>query len=177
MHWLRVTGVLLTVTLLQGTVLSAFEAWHTRPDLVLLVALYVAVREPLHGRRRWSAFWVGWAAGLMVDIYSAGSAQPFGTTALVFGLVAVAMNKLGANLFLDSVIAQVLVLGAACLAAHGALGIIMASSAGGAAFGGELGRAFRTACYSAVVAPLVFKGMHSLERFLGVRSRRSFGRV
>ena len=176
MHWLRIIAVLLVVALLQATVVPAVEVRHVRPDLLLLVALYVVVREPPKWRWCWNAFWVGWTAGLIADIFSPGSDLRFGATALVFGLLAAAMNRVGAELFLDSAVAQVLILAPACLIAHGALGLALTAAVGGPV-GAILARAFWTACYSALVAPLVFAAMKRLERFLGIRSRRSFGRA
>jgi len=176
MHWLRVLGIFVIAALLQSTVLPALKVHRAVPDLLLLVALYVVVREPLRGRWRWNAFWVGWAAGLLAGFYSAGSDLTPGVMALVFGLLAMAMSKLGEELFLDSALAQVLVLGPACLAAHGVLAVVLVAVTG-APFGIALGHAFWTAFYSALVAPLIFAAMRPLERFLGVRSRRSFGRA
>jgi len=176
MHWLRLTIVLIIVALLQVTVAPALEVRHVRPDLLLLVAVCIAVREPLGGRSRWHAFWTGWLAGLAVDVFSAGSPLPFGSTALVFGLVAIGMSKLGEELFLESAIAQILVLAPACLAAHLALAVALLAFRGGHA-GATLGRGFWTAMYSALAGPVVFAVLGRFERFLGMRSRRSFGRV
>jgi len=176
MHWLRVIGVLQIVVLLQVTVLPALEVRGSRPDLVLLVALYIVVREPLRRRWRWHAFWVGWAAGLTADVYSAGSHLPLGSTALVFGLLGIAMSKLGEELFLGSAVAQALILGAACLAAHGVLSAALIPLTRAPA-GVILREALWTAGYSGLAAPLVFAAMRPFERFLGIRSRRSFGRA
>lgn len=176
MHWLRITGILLIVALVQVTLAPAVAIGGARPDFLLLVALYIVVREPL--KKGWvaGAFWVGWIAGLMEDIFSAGSHLPIGTTALVFGLLAIVMAKLGAELFLDSALAQVLVLGPACLVAHGALKVVLVALTGAPA-GVMLEQALWTACYSALVAPLAFLALRPFERFLGIRSRRSFGRA
>ncbi len=176
MHWLRVIGVLQIVALLQVTVLPALEVRGFRPDLLLLVALYIVVREPLQRRWRWHAFWVGWIGGLMADIYSSGSHLPLGSTALVFGLLAIVMSKLGEELFLGSAVAQVLILGAACLAAHGVLGVALIPLTRAPA-GVMLRGVVWTAAYSGLAAPLVFAAMRPFERFLGIRSRRSFGRA
>jgi len=174
MHWLRVVGILVVVALLQVTFLPVLEVRGVHPDLLLLVAVYVVVREPL--RKGWiaHAFWLGWVAGLMEDVYSAGSHLPLGSTALVFGLMAVVMARLGAELYFDSAISQVLVVGPACLAAHGVLGLALMMATGGPA-GPILARALWTAVYSALAAPLVCLVLRRLERPLGVRSRRSFG--
>ena len=176
MHWLRLTIVLLIVALLQVTIVPALEVRHVRPDLLLLVAICIAVREPLGERSRWHAFWSGWLAGLAVDVFSVGSPLPLGSTALVFGLVVMGMSKLGEELFLESAIAQILVLAPACLAAHLALAAALLVFRGGAV-GTTLGRGFWTAAYSALAGPIVFAVLRRLERFLGTRSRRSFGRV
>jgi rod shape-determining protein MreD len=176
MYWLRVLAVLLLVALLQVSLSMTMDIRGARPDLLLLVAVHVVVREPLRGRWRWNAFWVGWLAGLTVDLYSPGSDVRFGTTALVFGLLALGVSKLGEELFLDSALSQVLVLTPVCVAAHVILGLVLLVATGGPARP-ILSAAFWTGCYSGLVSPLVFAGMRHLERFLGVRSRRSFGRA
>ncbi len=176
MHWFRVLGVFLIVALVQATVLPALRIGRAVPDLLLLVALYLAAREPQRGRSRWQAFWLGWAAGLMAGVYSTGSDLRPGLVALVFGLLALTMSKLGEELYLGSAISQVLVFGPACLCVYAVLGVAL-TLATGAPADVALGNAFRTACYSALAAPLVFAMMRPLERFLGVRSRRGFERV
>jgi len=176
MYWLRIIAVFLLVALVRATIVPALEVGRAAPDLLLLVAIHVAVREPLQKRWRWSAFWVGWAAGLMVDLYSPGSHLPLGVTALVFGLVTMAMSKLGEELYLDSAVAQILIVGPVCLLAHGVLGVVLMVHTGVPA-SVVLGAALGAACYSGLVAPLVFAALRPLEKFLGIRSRRSFGRA
>jgi len=172
MRWLRLIGLLLIAALLQGTFVPAIGVRGVRPDLLLLLALCVATREPPVRGSRWTAFWIGWAAGFLHDVCSVGSAMPFGVTALVFGLTTVAAARLGAELFLDSAVAQALVLAPVCLAAHLVLAGVLAGATG-APTGTLLGRAFWTAMYSGLVAPLVFAAVRPLERFLRIHPRRS----
>ncbi len=174
MRWLRIIGLLLIVALVQSSMVPALAIRHVRPDLLLLVAVCIAAREPLRKGWRWNAFWIGWAAGLLEDIYSAGSYLPLGTAALVFGLVAVAVSRLSEDLFLESALAQVLILAPVCVAAQGTLAVALAVLAGGHT-GPVLAQGFWAGMYSAALGPLVFAAMRPLERFLGVRSRRSFG--
>jgi rod shape-determining protein MreD len=176
MHWLRLTGILLIAALLQVAVLPALAFNRIRPDLLLIIAIYVVVREPLQERGRWHPFWVGWLTGLMVDVYSAGSDLPLGSHALVFGVTALLVGKLGAELFLDSVVAQIVVVGLTALGAYSVLCVALALRTGQVA-GWGLGRAVSVAGYTGLVAPLVFAVLRPFEKFLGVRSRRSFGRV
>ena len=176
MHWLRIIAILLIAALLQAGLVPALKVRGAAPDLLLLIAAYIAVREPLEGRWRWNAFWVGWAAGLIEDLYSSGAFVPLGGTALVFGLVAVAISRLGADLFLDSAIAQILFLAPVALAAQIALAVMRVLYTPGPTpvmWAAVLG----TACYTALVAPLAFAALRPLERFIGVRSRRSFWRA
>ena len=176
MHWLRLTGILLIAALIQAAVLPALAVNRARPDLLFIIAIYVVVREPLRERGSWQPFWVGWITGLMVDAFSAGSDLPLGSHALVFGVVALLMAKLGADLFIGSVVAQVIVVGLAALAAYATLHIALALRTA-QPVGGLLGRAMSVACYTGAVTPLIFAALRPLEKFLGVRSRRSFGRA
>ncbi|MFO7898532.1 MAG: rod shape-determining protein MreD [Planctomycetota bacterium] len=176
MRWVRVLGVLIVAALVQGTLLPAVEVGGVRPDLLLLLAIYVAVHEPPGRGSRRAAFWVGWFAGLLQDVYSTGGPLPFGTTALVFGLLTVAMHRLGTELFFDSAIAQVLILAPTVLAAHAALAVVLVVAAGASA-GVALSLAWWTTCYSALAAPLVFLALRPLEPFLVTPSRRMFGRA
>jgi len=176
MYWLRVIAVLLVAALLQATIVPALAVRGARPDLLLLVAACLAVREHPQRGWRWRAFWVGWAAGLVADIYSVGAQMPFGVTALVFGLLGMAVSKLGEELFVGSCIAQVLIMAPVCIAGHCALAAAHVAF-GGRLFSGALGQAFWTGMYSGLVAPLAFAAMKPLQRYFGVRPQRSFGRA
>lgn len=176
MYWLRVIVILLVAALLQATVIPALAVRGVRPDLVLLAAACIAVREHTQRGWRWRAFWVGWVAGLLVDVYGAGAGAPFGVTALVFGLLAMVVSKMGEELFIDSCIAQVLILAPLCVAGHGVLAVVRAVWTG-YPWAGALTGAFWTGLYSALVAPLVFAALRPFVRRFGVPSRRSFRRA
>jgi rod shape-determining protein MreD len=176
MHWIRIAGLFLIVALVQATVLPGLAVGRARPEVLLTIVVFIVVREPERAGRQWDAFWVGWLAGLMTDLYSVGSVLPLGTTALVFGIAATLMARIGTELYLDSIIAQVLVIGAVAAVVHAALAAVRLARAGGPT-GVAVGSTWRVAVYSALAAPLVFAAMRPLQGFLGVRSLRSFGRA
>jgi rod shape-determining protein MreD len=176
MHWLRLTGILLIAALIQAAVLPALAVNRARPDLLFIIAIYVVVREPLRERGRWQPFWVGWISGLMIDAFSAGSDLPLGSHALVFGVAALLIARLGADLFIGSIVAQVIIVGLAAFGAHATLQVALAVRTAQSVTA-LLGLAMSTACYTGAVAPLMFVVLRPLEKFLGVRSRRSFGRA
>ncbi len=174
MYWLRTIPVLLLAVLLQVTIVPALRVGPAQPDLLLLLAVGIVVREPVRREWGWNAFWLGWAAGLMADVYSVGSDIPFGTTAIVYGLVTLGLSRAGTELFVESAAAQVMVSLAACLAAQGALSAVLMVRTSGPA-GVVVRQVLGSSVYSALAAPVVFAGVRSVERFLGVRSRRTFG--
>ncbi len=155
MYWLRVIIILVLAALLQATVIPALAVRRICPDVLLLAAACIAAREHTFRGWRWRAFWVGWIAGLLADIYGAGTGLPFGSTALVFGLLAMIVSKMGEELFLDSCIAQMLILAPVCIAGHSALAIVLATCAG-YPWSGALSSALWTGLYSGLAAPLVF---------------------
>ena len=158
MYWLRVIVILVLAALLQATVIPALAVRRIRPDIILLAAACIAAREHTLRGWRWRAFWVGWLAGLLADIYGAGTGLPFGTTALVFGLLAMVVSKMGEELFIDSCIAQVLILAPACIAGHCVLAVVRVTCAG-YPWGAALTAALWTGLYSGLVAPLVFAAL------------------
>jgi rod shape-determining protein MreD len=176
MRWLRITGAFLVVALIQATVLPGVQIGRARPDLLLVMVVYIAVREPQRAGRQWDAFWVGWIAGLMTDLYAIGSTIPFGGTALTFGIGAAMIARVGTELYLDSIIAQVLVSGAVAATVHTVLAVTRVAFVD-APFTVAIGSALRIAAYTAGAAPLVFATMRPLQGFFGVRSLRSFGRA
>ncbi len=176
MRWIRITGVLILAALIQGAVLPAVEIGRARPELLLLLALYIAAHERPGRGSRWGAFWVGWIAGLLQDIHLTGVVLPFAATALVYGGLALALHRLGTELFLDSILAQILVLLPAVLVARVALALVLVVVSAAPA-GPALSLAWRTSVYSALVAPLVFLALRPLERFLLAPSQRTFSRA
>jgi len=176
MHWLRLTLLLLLAALLQVTVIPALQIGRARPDLLLLLAIALVARKPwpVDARPaavRWVPFWIGWIAGLLADIAAAGSHLPFGVTALVYGLLTLALSRVGADLFFESIVSQVIILAPLCLIAEGALAAVLAVAAHGPLL---LGQAAWSAVYSALLAPLIFAALHPFARLLGLRPRRGF---
>ena len=163
MYWLYVIILLLIAALLQVTVVSAVAVRGVQPDLILLVAAAIAVRERIGRGARWRAFWIGWAAGLIADVYAVGSGLPFGTTALIWGVFAAVISRLGDELFVDSCLAQVLILAPLCVVAQCVLAAAYAGLAG-YPFGHVLGRAVWIGLYSGLVAPLVFAALRLVRR-------------
>lgn len=176
MYWLRVIVILVLATLLQATVIPELAVRRICPDIVLLAAACIAAREHTLRGWRWRAFWVGWAAGLLVDIYGAGTGLPFGAAALVFGLLAMVVSKMGEELFIDSSIAQVLILAPVCIAGHSALAIVRVMYAA-YPLPGALSSALWTGLYSGLAAPLVFAALRPFVSGSRSGARRSVRRA
>ena len=176
MYWLRVIVILLLAALLQATVIPELAVRRIRPDIILLAAACIAAREHTLRGWRWQAFWVGWAAGLLADIYGAGTGLPFGATALVFGVLAMVVSKMGEELFIDSCIAQVLILAPVCIAGHSALAVVRVMCAG-YPWAGALTSALWTGLYSGLVAPLVFAALRPFVSRSRAHLRRSARRA
>ena len=176
MIWLRVAIILLVAVLLQVTIVPALDVRGARPDLLLLAAACMAAREHARGGRRWRAFWIGWAAGLLADVYAVGSSAPFGLTALAFGLVAILVSKMGEDLFVESCVAQWLIFAPVCVGAHGLLALARAAL-GGPALGIGLRAALGTGLYSGLVAPLVFAALKPFTRRFGTYPREGLRRA
>jgi len=176
MRWFRIIIILIVAVLLQATIVPALAVRGVRPDLPLLAALCLVAREAPDRRFDWSSFWVGWVAGLLVDVYSPGSLLPFGFRALVFGTVAVGLNRVAAELFVESVIAQIIVIGPFCVGVHLVLAVgvmVFAGTSPGVSLRGALG----VAAYSTLVVPLVFAVLRPICRLLGLQTKRRYGGV
>jgi len=167
---------LFIAALFQATVAPAFDIGGVRPDFPLLIALSIAARIPVAGEWRWRSFWVGWIAGLWVDVFSPGAIPVFGVTAIVYGLAANWISRPGPEIFYDNIISKAILFGLACAAANAAL-MLLHLSVGGCTVHNAVTVVVRTSIYDAALAPIVYAAIRPLNKFVGVRERRTFANV
>lgn len=176
MNWIRVIIVLFAAALFQATIAPALSVGGIRPDVPLLVALAIAARITVTGEWGWRAFWVGWLAGLWVDVFSAGAFTLFGVTAIFYGLATHLTSRAGPEIFYDNIVSKVILLGLACLGANAVLMTLHVILTGGAAHG-AVSIVFWTSAYDAALAPAIYAAIRPLNKFVGVRERRTFANV
>jgi len=175
MNWIRLIIVLFAAALAQATLVPALAIGTARPDLPLIFALVIAARIPVSREWGWRAFWVGWLAGLCVDIFSPGSPMPFGVTAIIYGLAAYSISNTGPEIFYDNAVSKVVVLGLACLGANAVLmtlHLLLGNMPRGA-----VNMVLWTSAYDAAIAPAAYAAIRPLNKFIGVRERRTFANV
>lgn len=91
MRWLRLVLVLVVISLLESTILATFDWYYFRPDLFLLVVLFLALRPPT--RLGYLCYWL---AGLVKDLFSLG---PLGAYALLLLLAGLGAERIRNRVF------------------------------------------------------------------------------
>ncbi|MFH1419068.1 MAG: rod shape-determining protein MreD [Planctomycetota bacterium] len=160
MHWIAFAILVYVLTCLQAAVVPFFEVHTIRPDLVLIVAVFYALSA-----RTYDALLACWFIGLAVDLsgISYQHHANVGIHAISLGLIALAIVKLRAFVFRESVLTQIVVTFVAKLLLVLLVGLHMLYVVDD---GGRLGdvavRGFYAAVYTAALAPY---GHWFLKRF------------
>ena len=112
MRWWRVLLTLVVLLLLETTLVPWLELEGCRPNLFLIFAVWCALEWPLE-----RSYWPCWLAGLTRDLFSGGSS--IGAYAALYLLLALLLGRIRRALFVEHILTQVLVVGAASLATEG----------------------------------------------------------
>ncbi len=100
MRWLRIALVLLAVLLVESTFLSRPEWTYLRPDLFLLLVLFLALKSPTK-----SGYVLYWLIGLAKDVFSL---DRLGVQALLLMVVGLAAETVRGKTFSDHWLTQII---------------------------------------------------------------------
>ncbi len=156
MHWLvYIFWMILTVTL-QCTVAPHLAWWGHRPDWVLVLVVFYALRaEPMH------AFIVGWTVGAFADLMTV---ERFGLLSLSYALAACLVCSVREHLFTRHPLTHFSVTLAAAL-------ILQIAWAGFRGIWGHPGESlagmFLSASYTAMWAPPLYWLIHKALQAVG----------
>ncbi|MCC7293445.1 MAG: rod shape-determining protein MreD [Phycisphaerales bacterium] len=154
--------LLMTALVLQGVVVPRLEWGGARADVMLVLALFLA----LHARRPWS-WWSGVVVGAACDL---ASMERFGLFTLTYGLTGLFVATIREYLFIYNVLIQA---GTALLAgvATQAAWLVYRSwqsPAGVGGFSHEGWTLIKSALLTALLVPPAHYALLSIARWLGV---------
>lgn len=169
MYWLARISLLIAAGLIQVSIVPAIEICNVRPDLPLLAALAIVLHRRKAGEWRWTAFWIGWAGGLISDLFSIGSALPVGSSAFIYGIVCFSVGQLEGEMLVKSLFARAIIAAPICIAATVPLALAHAYLTT-SPLGEAVASGIYSSIYSAVAAPFVIALVVPFARPAGVQS-------
>jgi rod shape-determining protein MreD len=111
-RWWRVLLTLTLLLLLETTLVPWLELAGSRPNLLLIFAVWCGLEWPVE-----RSYWPSWLAGLTRDLFSGASS--IGAYAALYLLLAVLLGRIRRALFVEHILTQVLVVAASSLASEG----------------------------------------------------------
>jgi len=186
MRWIPFIVLIYLVVIVQTTVggiltFAGGGIGTIGPDLMAIVAVFVA----MHVRSGSDAALAAWAAGLALDLTTAGgpgAATVVGPMPIAYALAAAAVFKIREAFFRERAVPQALLALIFCLLAHGLWLTLQSLLARGEAitwstYGRRLLQAAMLAAYTAVLMPIAHRGLFRIRGWLIVapagRSRRA----
>jgi rod shape-determining protein MreD len=163
MRWL---SYLILAYLALGVQIGAGEFMRVggaKPDLVLLAVIYIAINAP-----RTAALGGAFGMGLMVDLVGLG---PLGLYAFAYGVVAMFVVSMQEVVYREHPMAHLMIAFIASLLVstiglvHGWIHPPLL----------PLGVQFKTALYTALLAPIVLGILHKMKRAFAFKPRRRIG--
>jgi len=151
--------VTLAVVLLLHTILLPYVFGDSRPDLFLILVVFLSLGQPLE-----RSYLPCWLTGLLKDVFS-GVGQ-VGAFAALYLALAVVISQVRRQLFVEHIATQLLVVGAASLVSQG-LWLLVWFHSPGFGWRSALWRLAGGTCLTVLVAPLAL----GLFRLLGWRLR------
>ncbi len=162
MKWVSFIILALVTVVVQTTIAPRFELSGARPDLTLIVVMFVALHV-----RGVDAITACWLLGLMADLQSCG--RP-GLLALLYGLAGAGIYLARDAVFRRHALTHVALALFAGLFVHGGLGIYYLATGGAAAGLGT--KVLWVALYTALWAPLIHALTLKLSPWLGIELPR-----
>ncbi|OHD14492.1 MAG: rod shape-determining protein MreD [Spirochaetes bacterium GWB1_48_6] len=158
-RWLLSFGLISILIVIQSTWLDHIAIYSVVPDLSLLAIVYISFKSPgLQGQS------VGFATGLLQDGISAA---PFGLNAFIKTSIGWLANLLSGKFYIDKILMPALFGFVATLAKAIYLAILATIFSGKILSYDLFGRVlWIEVAYNAVVAPVLFLLLNSLDRFL-----------
>ena len=157
--WILIVGLVLLV--LEVSVVAALRRFGGGPDLVLLFVVFLALYAPLE-----DAPLSGWILGMGKDALSAG---PLGLYAVLFMGIAFFLSRIRADIFTEYNSSHMVNAGISTLLV--CIGAALWHSLEGVPLSGLAASAAGVAVWSALLAPVVFRGLFLLSRPLEAARR------
>jgi len=167
MRLLRWLLLALGACLLQSVVAPRYLPGPFRPELLLLMAAFVAMRGPDD-----EALPVCWLLGLLRDVLSCG---PLGAYALMYLLIGLLLPRLRASLNPRSLVTHGLLGFAACLVVETLYLVADSVRLGIAPPAAAAGALFITSLATGCLTPISFHVLERMRPWLGLRKPYTFG--
>ena len=167
MRFLRWLLLAFGACLLQSVVAPRYLPGPFRPELLLLMAAFVAMRSP-----DGEALPLCWLLGLLRDVLSCG---PLGAYALMYLIVGLLLPRLRAYLSPRSLVAHALLGFAACLTVEMVYLVADSVRLGIAPSAAAAGALFITSLATGCLTPVSFHVLERMRPWLGLRKPYSFG--
>ena len=169
MRWPLLLVLIFILLLMQTTLVRWMDVAGARPDLLLILVLFVSLNA-----RPDDSFLTSVLVGLCKDVYSA---QRFGLYTLLFAAVGVAVNLVRKDLFKEHFFTQMLVAVACAGACNVVVSLVHMLTYGLWNGWHFLALSVAGAAYTAVVTPIGFAVLARLRRYMGPRREPVFHNV
>ena len=173
MRWIPFVILVYLIVLFQTTLGRALtfrvaEVGTIGPDIAALAAVYVA----FHARGWADAMLAAWGLGLAIDLTTAGGVGVLtvvGPMPIAYALAGGLLFRVREALFRERALTQALLALAFCLLAHGlwvtAQWVLTGGGLHWPAYGWSLLQVLASACYSALLMPLMHVGLGKCRRW------------
>ena len=101
MPWIIIISIILSISLIQTTLLPQISILSTQPDLFIIFLVYFSLNSDFE-----HAFHVNWSTGLAKDFFSE---DPFGLNAVMFIMAGYIISIIKSKVFRKHLMTQILV--------------------------------------------------------------------